>query len=318
MPITAKCLLENISENREQWLELRKNKVSSSNIAAIAGLSKYKSPLEVWANWTGKVPDTFYGNAHTELGQVLEPFAAKLFAKRHDVKVTAANALYQHVELDWAIASPDYFFGDWIEPTVLEIKTGSYRQAEKWASGNAPDEYVTQVVWQLGVLGLNDAVLSPFLGLDLLEVANDVPLKFDEAFFASLVEKAEEFRELVQRDIPPNAGAGDSNIIRKLFDRQKGKSRKLAEKESLEIGYMVSKINQLKELSKPLEKELKSYEEEKKRLENQIKVAVGDCDSIELESGELIKVTRVSVDERMNPAYSYDRLSLPKLKVSHA
>jgi len=314
MSITANCLLENISENREQWLALRQHKVSSSNIAAIAGLSKYKTPLQVWADWTGKVPDTFRGNEHTELGQVLEPFAAKLFAKRHWVKVSAANALFQHKDLDWAIASPDYFFGEWDEPTVLEIKTGSYRQAEKWSDGKAPDEYVTQVIWQLGVLGLKNAVLSPFLGLDLLEVAGDVPLEFDESFFAALVEKAEEFRAYVDKDIPPDAGAGDSNVIRQLYDRQKGKSKKLDESASLEVGYWISKINQLKELSSPLEKELKSYEEEKKRLENQIKILVGDCDSVELDSGALIKVTRVSVAERVNPAYSYDRLYLPKTK----
>ena len=55
----GRVLLENIDQNREKWLELRKGKISSSNIPTVAGLSPFKSRLELWAEYTGKNREFF-------------------------------------------------------------------------------------------------------------------------------------------------------------------------------------------------------------------------------------------------------------------
>jgi putative phage-type endonuclease len=44
--------------SREQWLELRRRDITASDVAAICGLSPYKSPLRVFAEKCGEVSDT--------------------------------------------------------------------------------------------------------------------------------------------------------------------------------------------------------------------------------------------------------------------
>lgn len=39
---------------RNQWLEWRKKGIGGSDVAAIAGLNKYKSPVGVWLEKTGR------------------------------------------------------------------------------------------------------------------------------------------------------------------------------------------------------------------------------------------------------------------------
>ena len=40
--------------NRDQWLEVRKNGIGSSDAAAAVGLNPYKSQLELWMEKTGR------------------------------------------------------------------------------------------------------------------------------------------------------------------------------------------------------------------------------------------------------------------------
>ena len=37
----------------EQWLEMRKNSVAGSEVAAVVDLSRWKTPFEVWGEKTG-------------------------------------------------------------------------------------------------------------------------------------------------------------------------------------------------------------------------------------------------------------------------
>lgn len=326
MPITGKVLLENITENKNQWLALREGKVSSSNIAVIAGLSRFKSPLELWAEWTGKVKNEFIGNDATELGTVLEPFVAKLFEKRTCRPVEHVNKLYQHKDVDWAIASPDYFIKPYDTASldnneILEIKTGSYRQLDKWKDGKAPDEYVVQVYWQLGVLGLDKGVISPFLGLDVAGEVNDVEIEFDKEFFSLLLEKADNFRQLVKHDIPPEASVEDSSIIRKLYDRH-GKISKLTSAESITVSHILAEINAHKKVLKTYRDQIhiidtyrdqiRIINDKRKKAENSLKLMMRDSDVFELIDGRKIKLARIKIEERISSAYEYDRLTLPK------
>ena len=43
--------------NREDWLEQRRHTIGGSDAAGIIGLSKWSSPVSVWADKTGRLPD---------------------------------------------------------------------------------------------------------------------------------------------------------------------------------------------------------------------------------------------------------------------
>ena len=47
-------LVKTISLDREQWLEVRRGGIGSSDAAAAVGLHPYKSPLQLWMEKTGR------------------------------------------------------------------------------------------------------------------------------------------------------------------------------------------------------------------------------------------------------------------------
>lgn len=308
--MVAELVLENVDQNRAKWLELKKNKVSSSNIAAIAGLSDWKSRLEVWAEWTGKVPDTFTGNKYTELGTLLEPFAAKLFAERKNKTVVRANALYANNLYPWAVVSPDYFIKD-ENDGILEIKTGNNRQREKWIEGRCPKEYVAQLQFQLGVMEKPAGTLSAFLGLDT-EGDYDHDLVFDPELFALLCEEAEDFLVAVKTDTPPDAGPGDAKLIHNMIRRNEN-AKTFEGDEAAEVAYMLAEYNRANAAFKQVKEQHDDLEDRKKTIENKLKLFLGTFSVGILPDGRSYSVKQISVKEAIRAAYSYDRMSFPKV-----
>ena len=302
-----KIILENVEDNRDQWLALRKGKITASNVAVVCGLSPFKSPLQLWAEWTGKIEDTFKGNKATQVGLALEPLVASWFSERTGLGVSRANALLGDPELPWLLASPDYVIegGD-----PLEIKTGTYRQAHKWGEGRAPYEYVLQLQIQLRVMRRQRGYLTAFLGD--FENMPDVSVEYDPELFEMVREKAERFLECVQQDIPPAAGAGDAELLRTITSRQEGTVKAWDETEGELVTFLVAQARQAAETASLIRKELEKVDRQKRELENRIKQALGTHTAGTLPDGRTIKLTTVHVGEKTVPAYAYDRLTLPK------
>lgn len=309
--MTAEIILEDVTANREQWLAMKKNKVSSSNIAAIAGLSKWRSPLEVWAEWTGKEPNTFQGNRFTQLGNLLEPFVADLYSERTGREVRRANALYANKEYPFAVVSPDYFeVRDDDTLGVLEIKTGTLRQIKHWTDGRCPEEYIAQLQFQLGILDIDHGTLTAFLGLDTDEDYTH-PFQFDAEMFALLIERAEEFLDLVKRDVPPDAGPGDSELIRKIV-RRSDKEIYFEGDTASHVAELLTDLDALRLKIDPLKQSLKPLDELKKTAENQLKLFLAGHEFGVLPDGRVVRHTVTHVVEKKAREYDRETLSLPK------
>lgn len=305
--LSAKILLDDIEQNRAQWLELRKGKITSSNVAVVCGLSPFKSPLQLWAEWTGKIQDTFIGNKATQIGLALEPLVASWWSERSGLGVDRANALYADSELPWLACSPDYIIegGD-----PLEIKTGNYRTAYKWADGAAPQEYILQVQVQLRVLKRQRGVLTAYLGD--LDSMPDVLVDYDPQLFELVRERSEAFLDCVQKDIPPAAGSGDAEVIRLITDREEGKTATWSGAEAEAVEFLIIQAREAAETCAAIRRELDKVDKQKRELENRIKQALGSATVGRLPTGDTVRLTTVHVGERMVQAYSYDRLTLPK------
>lgn len=307
--LSPKILISEIEKNRDEWLKLREGKISSSNAAVVCGISPFKTPLQLWAEWTGKVKDSFKGNKATQLGTTLEPLVASWYAERNGVEVRHGDALFVDSELSWLVATPDYLIpsqGD----IPLEIKTGNWRTAYKWADGGAPYEYVLQLQIQMRVLRKSRGVLTAYLG-DFDQMP-DVPVEYDPELFAMVREKSEQFLDCVQRDVPPAAGAGDSDLIRIITRREEGKVADWTEEQASLAEFLVIQAKEAGEVAASIRKELDKVDKQKKELENRIKQALGDATIGKLPDGRLVKLTTVNVGEKLVGAYSYERLTLPK------
>jgi putative phage-type endonuclease len=300
----GKILLENISTSREQWLALRSGKVSSSVISVIAGLNSYKSPLQLWAEWTGKVQDNFRGNDLTDLGSFLEPYVGQLYSKRSSKPVRSCDALFAHKDIDWAIASPDFWVGDG-EESILETKTGTIRQLQRWADEETPDEYLAQLQWQMGVCGVERGTIAALLGGDPGNLILR-EFKFDAEVFSTMLELADAFLQHVKKDTPPEAGALDGELLTKLIKRDAGTYVFDEEREPLVSPYF-EELCELREQKSALEAEMKKLDVGIKTAENNLKAA-SCATEMAFRDGRRYRVKRIEVAERVAAAYSYDRV----------
>jgi len=144
-----------------EWLEERRKGIGGSDVAAVMGLSPWKTPAQLWMEKTGRVESDDIGEKpYVAFGNIMEPIVGKWFAKQHpEFRVRRVNAICQSIERPWAQASLDYEVYDGNGWGVLEIKTA--RTASDWSDG-VPDYYLTQVLHYLDVTGRDYAYVAVF------------------------------------------------------------------------------------------------------------------------------------------------------------
>lgn len=300
---TGRVLLEGVGANREQWLALRSGRISSTVITSITGVNPHKSAYQLWAEWTGKIRDEFEGNEYTELGNILEPYVGALYARRTGREVKPVDTLYAHKDLEWAVATPDFAVGT---DEILEVKTGTVRQLQKWADEETPDHYLIQLVWQMGVCGVKTGHLAALLGAD---PSNFVTRTFelDYELFNALLEAAHDFLDCVRRDEPPMPSERDSKLIVQLA--QRNSSTKLFTADQTDkLGGVFDELVELRDRKAAVDDEVRQLESQIKCRENALRVALGDSGDGAFADGRRFRVKRISVPEKVTRAYEYERL----------
>lgn len=61
--MAAKVLVSTENLPYEDWLEYRKAGIGGSDAAVVCGISRYKSPVELWMEKTGQLPAQETGEA---------------------------------------------------------------------------------------------------------------------------------------------------------------------------------------------------------------------------------------------------------------
>lgn len=132
----------------EEILKQRKTGLGSSDIAAILGLSKYKSPLDVYLDKTGDDTDNI-SNELIYWGNRMEPIIADEYSRRKGVELIEPTEIVRHHEKDFLIANVDRLTVD--GAGIIECKTASAFIASTWGdegTDQIPDAYLLQVAHQ--------------------------------------------------------------------------------------------------------------------------------------------------------------------------
>lgn len=154
-------------ENREKWLEMRKNGIGGSEAGAAVGMNKYKSNVALWHEKTGiDVPEDISDKPAVAYGKNAESYLRELF--RLDFPQYAVD--YHEFGMYFADGFPFMFAtldGELTEIStgrrgVLEIKTTTIQNSLQWDewNGKIPDNYYIQVLHQLICTGFDFAVLK--------------------------------------------------------------------------------------------------------------------------------------------------------------
>lgn len=223
--------------DREEWLKMRKHKIGGSDVAAIMGLSPFKSstPYKVWAEKTGLVePEDISDKPTVEWGTRLEGVIANKFRRTHQGYVALRSTPgHMRTLIDpkrpWAMATVDGLLRYWPDESVplsiLEIKTAHSYSAKDWGesgSGAAgvPVYYLTQVYHYMGVTGLRKAYVAVLIdGYDYREYEID----YDETEVKAVVDAVDTFwHENVEKNIAPEATVADNTVFTKAHPATEG------------------------------------------------------------------------------------------------
>jgi putative phage-type endonuclease len=214
---------------------LRRRGVTGSEIAAVAGLSPYAGPLEIWARKLGKIPPPEQTPAMRR-GTILEPSLCQWAAEERGLYQEDVGTL-QSERHPLVIASPDRVLHsrpDMSSPVeVLEVKAPA-RTQHAWTSpaddaAGIDPQYLPQVTWEMAAAGLSRVTVGALCYGDLWLYH----LELDPELFGLLLQVAERFwRDHILTDRPPPVhGAADADVLRQLYPARRAPLRAAPEAE---------------------------------------------------------------------------------------
>ena len=142
--------------DRDTWLAARRAGIGSSDVAAILGLTTYSTPLHVYRDKRGELPDRDPSEAML-WGGILEDPVAREWARRQR-SVIQRVGLVANVDQPWMLATLDRRVAECpLDRSVrtacaLEVKLRNAHTSSRWHA-EIPDDVLAQVMWQMRVTG---------------------------------------------------------------------------------------------------------------------------------------------------------------------
>ena len=134
LPYQPLVLVDTANLSRDEWLEWRRKGLGGSDAAAVLGISPFRTARDLYFDKLGVVTADDQENwVALEMGNLLEPLVARIFAKKTGLKIFQRKCMFQHPEHPWMLADLDYL----VELpdgsiAILEIKTTNYNAKDKW------------------------------------------------------------------------------------------------------------------------------------------------------------------------------------------
>lgn len=239
-----KKIFDSKNATREEWLKVRKLGLGGSDMAAVLGLSPWRSPIDVWLDKTSdaveeKESEPMYW------GNVLEEVVAQEFAKRSGYKVRNNNFTLQSEQYPYLLANIDREIVGL--DAGLECKTANAFKANEWDGDNVPDAYYIQCQHYMAVTGKASWWIAALIGGNTFVYKE---IKRNDEVIQAIIDTGAEFWELVKnKTMPaPDDSKACGEALKKLYKQSNGQSVELpANYGNMIIDYLEIK-NQLSEL----------------------------------------------------------------------
>ena len=210
----------------QDFTQDRMKYIGGSDIGAILGLSKFRTPLDVWMEKTGKEVRQL-DSLPLRFGSFAEEFVASEYARATGFELLHDESIYIHPTHPMMSAHVDRFIlgGGLNKPAtrLLECKTANPFARGEWGepgTDQVPMSYLCQCIWYMAITGIEQCDLAVLFGnsdFRIYEIARDLELE------ALVIEKALHFwNEYVLKDTPPPAQTeGDYQALFKKSDPSK-------------------------------------------------------------------------------------------------
>jgi putative phage-type endonuclease len=216
-------------QHTEEWHAAKRTLITSTDVAAILGVSPYASEGDVARHKQGE-PDPPVDDAQARrmrLGLAMEDIVATEDEAEHGFKLRHVRRMIISDTYPWAGTSLD--FERIGERTIVEIKTTSARD---WGEG-LPERVEAQVRWQMGVAGYPAAHVAVLRYGSQLECHD---LTHDEEVFQNLIIIAEDFRARLAVGGPFNE---TRESMRRAFRRDDGTEVAATQEEADAVGILL-------------------------------------------------------------------------------
>lgn len=215
--------LGTFEHDSELWHETRAATIGSSDVAAILGLSQFKSAFTLWHEKAGLIeptkPDAKLQRKY-DYGHHMEPFVARLFMQDHPELLALETGSWRHAQRIWQGCNPDRLVtfaeqpGENPQPhSLLELKT--FPSLSDWFDG-VPAGYRVQLLWQLDTFGFRMGWVCGYANLsgDYVEY----PIELDPFEADAIRGKVQRFADSITAGVPPeiDGSEGTYQTLRRL------------------------------------------------------------------------------------------------------
>lgn len=273
-----------MTQNRIDWLKARRSGIGGSDVAAILGVNRYKSALDIYNDKISTEEPKEQQSESAYFGTILEDVVAKEFSKRTGLKVQRVNTMLRSgmggwmiANIDRAVVNPDIAgrvsvydeqrqaeTGRMISTNwILECKTANQFSADQWGESQEteivngkivseheiPIYYETQVQWYLGITGCDTCFVAVLLGGQDFRI---YVVKRNDELIKALQEKCHDFwQNNVQGRVPPEP----QNIkeVLKLFPQDNSEMVEATNEQAADIGEYKTLNEKIKNLKNQLE-----------------------------------------------------------------
>ncbi|MDX9832688.1 MAG: YqaJ viral recombinase family protein [Anaerolineae bacterium] len=252
---------------------LRAQGITASEVAKVAGVSKWGGPLEVWSRKLGLVPEQTE-TPDMRRGNRLEPALCDWTAE--EVGLVAAECpTLQSPRNPLVIASPDrllYTDRGLVELVAVEEVKAPRRTQHHWTdpaedpTGIDP-EYLPQVQWQMLATETNRAVVGALCYGDLWVYQ----ILADHELQGLLLQAAERFwrDHILTRTPPPPDRGADAEVLRHLYPAEKAPLVQRPDLDPLVISW------------REFDSLAKAHQEEADRRKAELMAAIGEATGVE-------------------------------------
>ena len=280
-----KKLVSTLNLDKESWLKYRKQGIGGSDAGAVCGLNPYRTAIQVYYDKTSDLIEDVDNEAMRQ-GRELEEYVARRFCEASGKKVRRANAMFYDEKNPFMLADVDRMIVG--ENAGLECKTASPYSEEKWRDDKIPLSYQLQCYHYMSVCNADSWYIAVLIyGRDF----KYYKIERDDEVIENLIRIEKEFwnEYVLKQVIPDPDGSKTADVaIAERF------------KESKSITIPLTGFDERLERRQELLSLLEKIETEKRQIDQELKLYLGDAEIAENESYRVSwkNISRSSIDEK--------------------
>jgi putative phage-type endonuclease len=186
--------------------------IGGSDIAAVLGISPYKTAVDLWIDKTTPAREDNRNARAKSRGTRLEPYILDMIRDEHGLQIVAQNERYIDASVPYFAAEIDAETAD----ENVEIKTVHPFKSKEWGeldTDQLPLHYVAQVQWGLGIRQKERCRVFALIGDDLRAYVVD---RDDETIQAMREKAADFWTRYVLAKLRPPFDFADSKTLETL------------------------------------------------------------------------------------------------------